>query len=102
MQRSKKSGMITMSVSDILNSLHGDDGLNIMYTIRYCVLESISDESVIKALKQLKCSTLVEWHTCSIADCAAAALDLLGIETYTGDKPQIVDMISTKFFSSNN
>ena len=102
MKKSKKSGMITMSVSDILNNLHSDDGLNIMYTIRYCVLESISDESVIEAIKQLKDSTLVEWHTCSIADCAVAALDLLGIETYTGDKLQIIDMISTKFFSSNN
>lgn len=45
MQKSKKSGMIIMNVSDILNSLHSENGLNILYTIRYCVLESIRDEA---------------------------------------------------------
>ena len=100
MQKSKKSGMTIMGVSDILNNLHGNDGLNIMYTIRYCVLESISDESVIEAIKQLRSSSLVEWHTCSIADCAVAALDLLEIEPYNGNKPQIVEMISTRLFAN--
>ena len=99
MPKSKKSGMITMSVSDILNSLQGTDALNIMYTIRYCVLESVKVNSVIDCLKKLKGSLLIEWNTCSISDCAIAALHLLEIETYNGNKPQILDMISTRFFS---
>jgi hypothetical protein len=94
--------MITMSVSDILTNLRSNDGLNIMYTIRYCVLEAARDNSVIEAIKALKHSTLVEWHTCSIADCAAAALDLLGVEHYNGDKPQVLDMISTRFYASQH
>lgn len=99
MKKSKESGMITMNASEILNSLHSNDGLNIMYTIRYCVLESVKDDIVIEAIKQLKTSPLVEWHTCSIADCAVAALDLLDVEPYNGNKPQIVEMISTRFFA---
>ena len=72
---------------------------HIMYTIRYCVLESIHTDSVIEAISDLKNSPLVEWNTCSIADCAVAALDLLGVEPYKGDKVQILDMISTRFFA---
>ena len=99
MKKSEKSGMITMSVSDILTSLRGNDALNIMYTIRYCVLENIRVSSVLNAIKVLKSSELVEWNTCSISDCAVAALHLLGVEAYNGDKPQIMDMISTRFFA---
>ncbi|MBQ5686897.1 MAG: hypothetical protein IIV23_04275 [Ruminococcus sp.] len=101
MQKSKESGMITMSVSDILTNLRSNDALNVMYTIRYCVLETIRVNSVIEAIKALKNSVLIEWHTCSIADCAVAALDLLDVEHYTGEKPQIVEMITTRFYSDS-
>lgn len=101
MPKSKKSGMIIMSVSDILTNLRGNDALNIMYTIRYCALESVREMEVVEALKELKSSPLIEWNTCSVADCSVAALDLLDVEKYKGNKPQILDMITTRFFQTH-
>ena len=95
---SEKSGMTIRTVSKILNDLKRDNALVIIYAIRYCALENIKDDAIIAELKKLKSSELVECHSCRVANCAAAALDLLGIEPYTGDDGQTLDFISTRFF----
>lgn len=101
MQKSKESGKATLNISKIKDDLQGENSLACMYAIRSCVINSIHDEEVIQIIESLKDSVLVEWNTCKISDCAIAALDLMGIESYSGSCVQIKDLISTKFFTVN-
>ena len=99
MQKLRESGRITINTATIYNDLKSDDPLACMYALKYCALSKIDDINIIKAIVKLKSSTLVEWNSCKVSDCAIAALHIMGVETYTGSNSQIMEMISTQFYS---
>ena len=99
MRKSSEFGRFTINTATIYHDLQSDDPLACMYAIKYCALNMINDINIIKAIVELKKSSLVEWNSCKVSDCAIAALHIMGVETYTGSNSQIMEMISTQFYS---
>lgn len=91
---------VQKNINDIHKDLLGDNSLACMFAIRYCVLNKITDNETISIIKNLKGSKLIEWNSCKIADCAVAALHLLGVEKYEGENYAIKDLIDTVFFTN--
>lgn len=82
----------------IEHDLYSDDANDCIYAIRACCIKRISSESIIKRLKDLKeCSAFAMMN--KISDCATAALDILGVEKYTGEEKNILYIIETVFYS---
>ena len=102
MMKSKQSGQIISNgktLDDVIEGLTCNRPLTCMYVIRFCVVNKVTDKRVVDIIKDLKTSDMIEWNSCRISDCAYAALDLLGIEKYEGDKMEIRDFIDTVFYT---
>ena len=99
MQKSSESGRFTINIATLYLDLQSDDPLACLYAIKYCALNMINDINIIKAIVELKKSSLVEWNSCKVSDCAIAALHIMGVETYTGSDSQITEMINTRFYT---
>ena len=80
-------------------SLSSNNSLECMYAIASCVYNDFRTPKIINLLQKLKSSTLVEWNSCKISNCAYAALDLLEIEPYTGVDLQTKELITTHFLT---
>ena len=100
MQKSNESGKISINTAIICDDLKSQDPLACMYALRCCALHNITDDIILSQINKLKTSTLVEWNSCRISDCAIAALHLLGAEPYSGNSPQILEMINTEFYAT--
>ena len=85
-------------LKNIHNDLLGNNALTCMFAIRKCVLDKIDDDKTVKIIQDLKSSPLIEWNSCKISNCALAGLHLLGIENYTGNDEQVLEMIDTVFY----
>lgn len=82
----------------IEKDLQSDNATDCIYAIRACCIQHISSSFIIEKLKALKNSNEVAMM-CKIADSATAALDILGVEKYEGDKPNILEIIKTCYYS---
>lgn len=60
------------------------------------VMYNITDNDIVNAIKQLKSDTYTSIGT-SASGCAYAALDMLGIEKYTGDDREVEGYLNCKF-----
>ena len=79
----------------ILKGLKGglcDNYCGICCAVKY----NMKDDDIIAALKELQKDTYVSMGM-SNAQFASAALDVLGIEPYTGSDKRVKDMIDAKF-----
>lgn len=85
--------------SEIEKMLSGNDSLYCILAIKYCVINAITDDKIISIIKKLKKSDMIEWNSAKVSDSAIAALHLLDIEKYTGNRPQILDLINTIFYT---
>lgn len=92
-------GTISINTENICNDLKGSDSLACLYALRYCAINQLDSNEVISLIRELQSSELIEWGSCKVSDCAIAALHLLNVQKYSGDDPQIIDLISTRFYT---
>lgn len=85
---------LTMIEKDLLS----DDPTDCIYAIRACCIQHISSNEIISKLKALKNDNRIAMMN-KISDSAIAALDILGIEKYTGNNSAITEMIKTVYYS---
>lgn len=64
--------------------------------IACAVIYNMTDDDIINAIKKLKPDTYTSIGT-SASGCAYAALDILGIEKYTGDDREVKEYLDCKF-----
>lgn len=84
----------------IEKSLSSINSLECMYAVASCVYNDFKTPEIISLLQKLKSSTLIEWNSCKISNCAYAALHLLDIEPYNGNDKQVHDLIDTVFYTT--
>ncbi len=60
------------------------------------VRHSVESDEDIDLIRQLK-SDITSFDLYAVSDFAIAALDLMGVEKYNGDKKQILNLIKSKF-----
>lgn len=82
----------------IERDLLSDDPLAHAYAIRACCIKGISSPVVIDELKKLKHTNEISMLQ-NIANSATAALDILGVEKYTGSNSNIIEIIETCYYS---
>lgn len=85
---------------DILAGLTHRGGLIRINGIMNAVHYSLKTPEAVSLIKDLKNDT-VTFDTYSVSDFAIAALDVLGVEKYNGNKQQILDLIGSKFAFMN-
>lgn len=100
MKKSEKYVKVQKSINDIHNDLLGDNSLLCIFAIKHCVINEITDNKTVAIIKTLENSSLVEWNSCKISNCAYAALHLLNIEPYKGNDEQVQDLIDTVFYTT--
>lgn len=81
----------------IEKDLQSDNAADCAYAIRACCIQHISNDKIIAILKTLKSDNRIAMMN-KISDSAMAALDILGIEKYTGDNPAIIEIIKTVYY----
>ena len=97
-QKERKQNRLKMKHGDksaVLKGLKGglcDNYCGICCAVKY----NMKDEDIIAALKELQKDTRISMGMCN-AQFASAALDVLGIEPYTGSDKRTREMIAAKF-----
>ena len=80
----------------ILDGLSHSGAIYRMNAISFFAISRIQDAEIESKIMELKNDdTVLDGY--SVSDFASAALDLLGIETYTGNKALVKDLIESKF-----
>ena len=88
--------MLGGDVSEILNGIVSDIPILVMNAIIGGAENRVKDRRFIDSLKEQKSNDIELLHI-RIGDVAIAALDVLGIEKYTGDDQAVKDIIYTQF-----
>lgn len=98
MQLRKEMSIMPEYIMRVEKDLFSSDANDCIYAIRACCIRKISTDTIISRLKELtKCSAYAMMN--KISDCATAALDIIGAEKYSGDNPNILNIIATSFYS---
>lgn len=88
----------TNKLVKIEHDLSSDDPKDCLYALRFCCIEKITNENIVKKIKDLKNNDKCTMYY-RLSYSAIAALDILGIEKYTGDNVTIKEIINTVFYS---
>lgn len=80
----------------IVDALSHSGAIYRMNAISFCAIWKIKDPEVENRIKELKQDD-VTLDGYRVSDFAAAALDLMGIETYTGNRIFTKNLIDSKF-----
>lgn len=91
-----RDDMMNGNIEIITESISSDNTLGIVLAIGALVKNNIRDPKTDSALKKLKNDHRYEFCA-KISDLSLAALDILGIENYTGNQRQIIELINSKF-----
>lgn len=83
------------------NDLQSDNATDCIYAIRACCIQHILDNEIIDELRKLKYDNRIAMMK-KVSECAIAALDILGIEKYTGYNLSIIEIIKTNFYKEDN
>ena len=86
------------SLMMIKNDLKSDNATDCIYAIRACCIQHISDNEIITRLKKMKNDDRIAMMN-KVSESAIAALDILGVEKYTGNNPAIIEIMKTNYYS---
>ena len=92
---SLKDRMFNGDIPLILDNLNSNNNLGIVLAIGALIKNNIRTEDTDNALKKQKENENFEFCM-NISELAYAALDILGIETYTGNNKNILSIIDDK------
>lgn len=87
-----------LTLNRIKNDLKSANMEDCMYAIRACCVKVLNDDEIINQLKELKNNHSIAMMN-KISDCAIAALDIMGVEKYSGSNKKIIEIIKTKYYS---
>ncbi len=83
-------------MNEVLNNLNKKGSFYKFNGIVECVKSNLVNDEITTKLKEFKTdNSLIAGHT--ISDFSTAALDIMGIEKYTGDDLGIIGLIKSKF-----
>ena len=91
-----KKTIMSGDVGTVERALRSDESLPCLFGIFSCVKNHIVTPAVSDLLRKLK-ERRVHEFCMYIDECAMAALDVLGVEKYTGDNRNVLKLIENNF-----
>lgn len=97
MKKLQKSGNLSVDIQTILESLQSGDVIECLFAIKYCAINSISDEKVLDTLQKLSRSDRFDMG-CKVSDAAEAALVMIQENDYNGENRAVIELIKNRFY----